>query len=481
MAQSPIRATATDPAGPLQAGPDARLALRPAASARITGGLWQQRRAVNARTSIPDGFARLEQAGNLHDLRLAAGTTTGAYTNDLPFMDSDVYKWLEAVAWAESEGADERLESQVDQLTALLADAQEPRGYLQSYFQVVRPDDRFVDLRWGHELYCAGHLIQAAVAHARTTGRTDLLAIARRVADHVDATFGPGRNEGVCGHPEIETALVELYRHTGERRYLTLAQFFVDRRGHRVLGEDRFGAPYRQDHTPVREAEEVAGHAVRQLYLLAGVVDVGVETGDGELLAAAERLWEDMVATKTYLTGGIGSHHTDESFGDSYELPSERAYCETCAAIASIQFSWRLLLATGRARYADLIERTLYNGFLSGVSLSGDHYLYVNPLQVRDGHARRGGDHTPLRTPWFRCACCPPNVMRLLASLQHYVAAGDDTGLTVHQYMPGAYASDTGSGSGSGSGRVGSRWPPTTRGRAASRSRSPSPPTRPGR
>lgn len=449
-----------DTAGPLHPTPGARTALRPATRARVTGGLLHERRLVNGTVSVPDGFARLEESGNFRCLRLAAGEDAGSYPDDLPFRDSDVYKWLEAVAWLQDDpvGDTERvagLSERVDEVVAMLRAAQRPSGYLQTYFQVVKPDREFVELQWGHELYCAGHLIQAAVAHARATGRTDVLDVARRVADHVDARFGAGegRIDGVCGHPEIETALVELYRHTGERRYLDLAGYFVDRRGHGLLGSDRSGPSYWQDHAPVREATQVAGHAVRQLYLLAGVVDVATETGDTTLLDAAERLWEDMVATKTYVTGGLGAHYRDEEFGDSYELPSERAYCETCAAIASIQFSLRLLHATGRARYADLIERTLYNGFLAGVSLSGDRYLYVNPLQVRDDHPGLSGasatnDQVTLRIPWFRCACCPPNVMRLLASLRHYVAAGAADGLVLHQYVPGSYGTELADGAG---------------------------------
>lgn len=452
--------------GPVHLGPDAHTTLRPADRAHLTGGLWHQRRAVNARASIPDGLRRLEEAGNLHNLRLAAGTADGAYVNDLPFMDSDLYKWLEAAAWQLGDPATdpeqaERLTRDVADATRLLARAQRPDGYLQSYYQVVKPDARWQDLAWGHELYCAGHLIQAAVAHHRTTGRDDLLDVARRFADHVCDTFGPGENQtdGVGGHPEIETALVELYRCTGERRYLRTARYFVDRRGHHTLPDGRFGRHYWQDHVPVRDAEAVAGHAVRQLYLLAGVVDVYAETGDTSLLAAAERLWEEMAATKTYLTGGIGSHHTDESFGDPYELPPERAYTETCAAIASAMLSWRLLLATGKARYADQLERVLLNGVLSGVSLDGTHYVYVNPLQVRDRHLRAAGDHGAFRTRWFRCACCPPNVMRLLASLPHYMAAADGQGLVLHQYATGGYSAGVGEAAGTAAVEVETDYP----------------------
>ena len=426
------------PTGPVRLGPDARAALRPA-RAEVGDGFWHARREVNARTSLPQGPDLLESAGNLHNLRLAAGTAEGEFQGAYPFVDTDVYKWLEAAAWQLAGQPSAELESDVDRIVALVAAAQQSDGYLNTWFQLVKNGERYQDLRWGHELYCAGHLIQAAVAHHRATGRTELLEVARRFADHVDSLFGPpgsGKEiDGIDGHPEVETALVELYRETGERRYLDLAGYFVDRHGHGLLG----GEAYCQDRVPVREATNVEGHAVRQLYLLAAVADLATETGEAELRSAAERLWQAMTTTKTHLTGGLGAHHDWEDFGDPYELPNERAYCETCAAIASVQWSWRMALLTGEARYSDLIERTLFNGFLAGVSLDGERWLYVNPLQVRDGHTDPGGDQSARRTRWFRCACCPPNVMRLLAGLEHYLATGDDDGLQIHQYTTGRY------------------------------------------
>ncbi|MFJ9908414.1 glycoside hydrolase family 127 protein [Streptomyces sp. NPDC101152] len=426
------------PTGPVRLGPDARAALRPA-RAEVADGFWYARREVNARTSLPQGPDLLESAGNLHNLRLAAGTAEGEFQGAYPFVDTDVYKWLEAAAWQLAGQPAAELESDVDRIVALVAAAQQSDGYLNTWFQLVKNGERYQDLRWGHELYCAGHLIQAAVAHHRATGRTELLDVARRFADHVDSVFGPpgsGKEiDGIDGHPEVETALVELYRETGERRYLELAGYFVDRHGHGLLG----GEAYCQDRVPVREATNVEGHAVRQLYLLAAVADLATETGEAELRSAAERLWQAMTTTKTHLTGGLGAHHDWEDFGDPYELPNERAYCETCAAIASVHWSWRMALLTGEARYSDLIERTLFNGFLAGVSLDGERWLYVNPLQVRDGHTDPGGDQSARRTRWFRCACCPPNVMRLLAGLEHYLATGDDDGLQIHQYATGRY------------------------------------------
>ena len=433
--------------GPIRLGPYARAALRPTADPVVAGGFWAQRQQVVAHVGIPQGPLLLESAGNLHDLRLAAGKSAGEFRGDYPFMDSDVYKWLEAAAWQlarlHPDGPEaRRLADDVERIIGLVADAQRSDGYLNSWFQAGKGRGPFTDLRWGHELYCAGHLIQAAVAHHRATGRENLLAVARRFADHIDATFGPPGSgkpiDGIDGHPEVETALVELYRETGERRYLELAGYFVDSYGRGLLG----GEAYCQDRTPVRAARDVEGHAVRQLYLLAAVADLATETGDEELRAAGERLWSAMAATKTFLTGGVGAHHDKEEFGDPYELPTERAYCETCAAIASIQFSWRMALLTGEARYSDLIERTLFNGFLSGMSLDGERWLYVNPLQVRDGHTDQGGDKSARRTRWFRCACCPPNVMRLAASLEHYISSTDGRGIQLHQYAEGTYRAE---------------------------------------
>jgi DUF1680 family protein len=440
-------------AGPIRLTDSSAVSFRPATEARITGGLWAGRREVNRDVCVPEGWDRLHEAGNFHNLELAAGRTSGEYVNELPFLDSDLYKWLEAVAWTLDDpdlatASAEQLLSRLTESTELLTAVQQEDGYLDSHFQVRFPGERFVQLPWGHELYCAGHLIQAAVALHRTTGDEGLLGIGRRVADLVVRAFGtgPGQVDGVDGHPEIETALVELYRETGERSYLDLATYFVDRRGHGLLGDGRFGRYYWQDHTPIREAATAEGHVVRQLYLLAGVADVYTETGDRTLLAAAERLWSEMVASKTYLTGGMGSHHRDEAYGDPYELPNERSYCETCAAIASIHFSWRMLMITGEAKYADLLERTLYNGFLAGLSLDGKRYIYANPLQVRDGHVSSGADGDYVRVPWFHCACCPPNVMRLLASLEHYVLLANDRTLALHQFMTGTFTAEVAGG-----------------------------------
>jgi len=405
----------------------------------IEGGLWARRQATNRDAALPHGYRMLEAAGNFENFRIAAGQSTRRYQGPV-FMDSDVYKWIEAAAYEHARVPSDWLLSHMTTAIDIVAAAQGDDGYLNSHYQVAEPGRRWTDFAQGHELYCAGHLFQAAVAHRRATGDERLLGIARRFADYLDATFGPGKRPGTPGHPEIELGLTELYRLTGERRYLALAGFFLDQRGRGWLGPGRYGSSaYYQDRVPVREASEVEGHAVRALYLTAGVADVYLETGEPALLAALDRQWSDLVGHKLYVTGGVGSRHLGEAFGQRYELPNDLAYCETCAAIGSILWSWRMLLATGQSRFADLIDRTLHNAVLAGVSLDGERYFYVNPLASngQPEHLGRGGCR---RKEWHLVACCPPNVMRLLASLGHYVATRDATGLQIHQYAPARIA-----------------------------------------
>jgi uncharacterized protein len=418
--------------------------------ARLTRGLlaeWQQR---NLSASLPLALRQLENAGNLDNVRLAirvgdeaaaasAGTARRGLSpvDPLPglgyrgpvFMDSDIYKTLEAIGWELAHGQDAKLRSFASDAIALLEQAQRPDGYLDSYFQ-VSGEPRYTRLAWSHEMYCAGHLIQAAVAFRRGAGDDRLLGVATRLADHLVDTF-LGKDKGLDGHPIIETALAELYRETGQPGYLDLARQFVDQRGNGLAGESSMGHRYLQDHLPVRVSPTEVGHVVRALYLEAGVADIAAETGDRELLDASIRRWDDMVAAKTYLTGGNGSRHSDEGFGDRFELPPDRAYNETCAAIASFQWSWRLLLATGDPRYADHMERVLYNGFAASISRDGQRFFYVNPLQRRADHYEN--DDPGRRREWFDCACCPPNIMRLLASLEHYLATTAGDTMYVHQ------------------------------------------------
>jgi DUF1680 family protein len=407
----------------------------------IDGGIWAKRQAVNRESALPHGFRMLEAAGNLENLRIAAGRANGAYRGPV-FMDSDVYKWLEAAAFEVARAPSDSLGSMIDTAIEVAAAAQREDGYLNSHYTVAAPGKRWTDFEHGHELYCAGHLFQAAVAHRRATGDERLLEIARRFADHIDSVFGPGKRAATPGHPEIEMALVELHRETGERRYLDLAKFFVDQRGRGLLGPNRYSSPaYFQDRVPVREADRVEGHAVRALYLTAGVADLYLETGEAALFEALTRQWDDLVGHKLYVTGGVGARHLGEAFGQPYELPNDVAYCETCAAVASIMWSWRMLMATGQSRFADLIERTLYNAVLGGISLDGARYFYVNPLASNgeEEHLSRGGCR---RSEWHLVACCPPNVMRLFASLGHYVATRDPAGLQIHQYGPARIATE---------------------------------------
>ncbi|WP_336204149.1 glycoside hydrolase family 127 protein [Nonomuraea sp. LPB2021202275-12-8] len=394
-------------------------------------GRWQR---INRDASIPLGLDRMERSGAVPNLRLAAGEGSGSFRG-YRFQDSDLYKQLEAVAWEHCRQPGDAYRAFIDESAALLSRAQRPDGYLNSHYQTVKPDKIFAELEYSHEMYCAGHLFQAAVAAARAGCGDALLAVARRFADLLVNRFLTGGDDGIDGHAEVETALVELYRLTQERSYLELARKLVDNRGKGLIADSGMGPLYAQDHLPVREADTAVGHAVRQLYLEAGIVDLYLETGDESLLECSVGRWEDMVATKTSITGGHGSRHDGEAFGERYELPPDRSYNESCAAIASIHWNWRLLLATGQGRYADLIERTLYNAFAASTSADGTRFFYVNPLQRRadlfeDAYLGR-------RREWFACACCPPNIMRLVSSLGHYVATTDAEGLSVHQYVPG--------------------------------------------
>jgi DUF1680 family protein len=407
---------------------------------KFTSGFWNERQAVNRKVSLKHGYAMLNKAGNLHNLKIAAGWETGKYRGK-NFSDETVYKWLEALAWELGRTPGDELQALADEVIPLVGAVQQPDGYLNSYYQVVEPNHKWSDLDFGHELYCAGHLLQAAIAFKRAVDDERLMEIACRFVNHIESIFGPGKKEETCGHPEIEMALVELSRLTGQERYLSLAQFFVDQRGHKKMrGVGANGPEYHQDHVAVRQAERVAGHAVRQMYLATAVADLYMESSEQALLETLHRLWEDMVGGKMYITGGIGSRYDGESFGESYELPTDQCYCETCAAIGSFFWNWRMLLLSGESRYADLMERLLYNGILSSPGLNGSGYFYVNPLLLRNGNYVRlstnpDEDNKGFGRPaWHSVACCPPNVMRLFASLPHYFATRGHTGLQIHQY-----------------------------------------------
>jgi DUF1680 family protein len=396
-------------------------------------GRWQE---LNRTATITHCVDNLETSGVLDNFRRLVGESDADFRG-FWFADSDLTKTLEAIAWEMGRSGDTTWKDFLDTTLDLLSRAQAADGYLNSFVQGKPEEPRWENLNWSHEMYVAGHLLQAAVALNRASGDDRLLSVARRFADLLVTEFGDGGRNTYDGHPEVETALVELYRETGHEPYLLLAQRQVEQRGQGLLGKERFGAQYFQDHLPVREATEAIGHSVRQLYLAAGVTDVATECGDESLLEAMKTLWDSAFLTKAYVTGAHGSRHRDEAYGDPYELPPDRAYAETCASIAGFQWCWRMLLATGEARYAEEMERALYNAIAGSTSLSGTEYFYSNPLQLRTGHDGSTEDSPDRRLPWYACACCPPNLARLVASLQSYIATTDPRGVQLHLLTAG--------------------------------------------
>lgn len=415
--------------------PETRTRLEPVPLADVTveGRFWEPILRVNREATIPHVYGECEASGRIGAFRL--DWQPGVEPRPHYFWDSDVAKWVEAASYRLATHPEPALDALLDRVVGLIASAQQPDGYLNTYFTVVEPEMRWRDLRDAHELYCAGHLIEAGVAHHAATGKRVLLDAVCRLADHVQRVFGrePGQRRGYPGHEEIELALVRLWEATGEGRYLALARYFVEERGQMphyfdLEAEAREGPGhaedfmhgmrdrhrYNQSHQPVREQSEAVGHAVRALYLYAAMADLARIDGDPGLRAACERLWVDVTTRHMYLTGGVGSSAANEGFTDDYDLPNESAYAETCATVALVFWAERMLQLTCDGRYADVMERALYNGVLSGVSADGLRFFYANPL------ASLGGAH---RADWFGCACCPPNVARLLASLGRYVYA----------------------------------------------------------
>lgn len=385
----------------------------PVGNVRLDDQFLAPRIAINRRETLVSQHQHLAETFRLQNFERAAGRFDGPFEG-IFFNDSDVYKWLEAVSWAIASAPDvaAHLLPLADSVIAIVAAAQDDDGYLNTYFSVDRVHERWTNLEVMHELYCAGHLIQAAVAHHRATSTTSLLDVAVRFADLICRQFGPasdGKQEQADGHEEIEIALIELYRLTGTTTYLDTARFFIDVRGKGTIG----GKAHHQDQTPVRQQREMVGHAVRAVYLNTGVADLIAEEGDAQLRAALDAMWDNQWTRRAYVTGGIGSRWEGEAFGKDFELPNARAYIESCAAIGSMMWAWRLqsLTVDDNTRYADAFEHTLYNAMLPGLSLDGQSYFYQNPLED-DGEHRRA--------PWFGCACCPPNIARFLAQLGGY-------------------------------------------------------------
>jgi DUF1680 family protein len=407
---------------------------------QIIGGFWSKRQEVNESATIGHCHDWMERVGWVGNFRAATEGRLPQDRNGVVFTDSDVYKLMEAAAWETGRSGSDSADSLFNSLTEVIAPVQERDGYLNTVFGRPGQPERYSDLEWGHELYCYGHMLQAAVARARTGHTDEFVEVAKRAADHVCETFGSGGIERVGGHPEIELGLIELFRLTGEERYLDQARLFIDRRGHQTLDDIHWGRSYFQDDIPIREATVLTGHSVRALYLASSAVDLAMETGDEELLEIIIQQWERTIARRTYLTGGMGSHHEGERFGDDFVLPPDRAYSETCAGIASVMLAWRLLLATGESRFADIVERTLFNVVATSLAPDGRAFFYANPLHQRvpgvipspDEVSKRAS--SSLREPWFAVSCCPTNIARTFASLAAYIATVDGGGLQVHQF-----------------------------------------------
>jgi DUF1680 family protein len=408
-----------------------RITPVPFTQVRLTDHFWAPRIEVNRTVSIPSAFYQCEINGRFDNFALAAGLIEGEHQGDFPFDDTDPYKIIEGASYSLAVTFDPVLDAYVDSVITLIAAAQEADGYLTTC--VTNRSERLARWwgteRWekinSHELYNSGHLYEAAVAHYQATGKRSLLDVAIRNADLVCRVFGPeeGQKHVPSGHPIIEMALAKLYEVTGDEKYLAQARYFVEETGRGTDGH-RLNA-YSQDHKPILEQEEIVGHAVRAGYLYAGVVDVATLTHDTAYLRAVVRIWNNMANKKLYITGGIGSRSQGEGFGPAYELHNHTAYCETCASIANVYWNQRMFQATGEAKYADLLERALYNGVISGVSLSGDRFFYDNPL-ASDGHEERQA--------WFGCACCPGNITRFMASVPKYMYATQEENLFVNLY-----------------------------------------------
>ena len=399
----------------------------PFSDVRIKDSFWTPRLLIHKDVTLPVCIDQIEnQTGRIRNFENAAkgeGEHSGIF-----FDDSDVYKALEGMAYSLQIEPDPVLEAKCDEWIDKFAAAQQPDGYLNTYYTLTGLENRWKDMD-RHEMYCAGHMTEAAVAYYKATGKRKLLDVAIRFADHMMTVFGPEGRHWVPGHEEIELALVKLFEVTGEKKYLDFAGWLLDQRGHGYgsYGDDRtWPAVYYQDEVPVRELSRITGHAVRSTYLYCGMADVAAYTGDKGLTDALDRLWDHVVNRNMYITGGIGQSSSNEGITEDYDLPNLTAYCETCASVGMVLWNWRMLQFTGDGKYADVMERSLYNGALAGISLKGDRFFYVNPLESEGDHHRQA---------WYGCACCPSQICRFLPSVGGYVYGLSDDAIWVHLYI----------------------------------------------
>lgn len=417
------------------------------ADMHLEGKFWRERLETVLTRTIPSQYEKLKEAGILASLALPQPVppltmprNAHGFTVQV-FWDSDVGKWIEAASYALSHKRDPGIEAKIDGIVELLAKAQSPDGYLNCWYNGREPDKRWTNLRDNHELYNAGHMLEGAIAYFQITGRRRLLDIMERYVDHIAATFGtgPGQKRGYCGHQEIELALVKLYRLTGDRRRLELAAYFINERGRQphyftteaiARGDDPASFvqktyEYSQSQLPVREQTKVVGHAVRAMYMYAAMADLAAELSDAGLKGACERLWRDVTTAQMYVTAGLGPKESNEGFTEDYDLPNETAYAETCASVALIFWAQRMLHLDLDGRYADVLELSLYNNTLCGLSRDGTHYFYSNPLESRGQHSRWA---------WHHCPCCTMNVSRLVASVGGYFVSAASDGIALHLY-----------------------------------------------
>jgi len=404
--------------------PYAKLHTVPVHAVKMGDGFWSSRRAINLEKSIPTLLAELEEHGVVDNFLRLEGRKNVPRRGPL-YTDSDLYKWMEAVAFVLESGDQPKLRAEFDRLTGIILAAQEPSGYVNTYWTEERTSQRFTEMYRSHELYCLGHLLQAAIAYYRATGDRKLLDGGVRFANYMVENFGPTKRPALTGHPELEMALIELYRTVGDRRYLDFAGYLLSgvERERLHLTDDQ--VKYMFSGEPFTSRSEFEGHAVRAMYASCGATDYYMETGDASYLKTLETLWGDLVKRKMYITGGVGSRQSGEAFGEAYELPNAQAYGESCAAIGNLMWNWRMLLARGESRFADVIERALYNGIDSGMSLSGTLYCYRNPLE---------SSGEKIRNEWYDTTCCPPNLERVLASLPGYLYGTNAKGVYVNLF-----------------------------------------------